>query len=348
MANISPQKGVLRRVGLIYVSDDQPGIRRRRRSKGFAYIGISGRAIRAKKSLHRFATLVIPPAWRDVWICPQSRGHIQATGRDARGRKQYIYHPAWRELRDQAKYGRMVAFARSLGPLRRRLERDLRRAALCKEKVVAAVVRLLLTALIRVGNEEYTRQNGSFGATTLRDRHVNIEGAWLRFQFRGKSGVKHAIDLRDRRLAKVVKACQELPGQELFQFVGPGGVLGSVTSQDVNAYLRDATRQDFTAKDIRTWAGTVCAALALGEFEPWQSEAQAKRNIVAAIDAVAKKLGNTKAVCRRCYIHPAIFDAYLGGAFRLDEGQGARHIAKSLAHLSTDEAAVFSILRQYE
>jgi len=330
----------------VYANDEQPGIRRRQRRGKFEYIGPSGRRIRSARVLKRIKGLVIPPAWNEVWICPHSRGHIQATGRDARGRKQYIYHPKWRILRDSAKYDRLSAFAQALGPLRKRLDRDLRRRGLSKDKVVATVVALMESTLMRVGNEEYVKQNGSFGITTLRNRHVAIEGPCLHFQFRGKSGVLHTIDIHDRRLAKIVKACQELPGQELFEYIGADGAIHSVRSEDVNAYLRAATGHDFTAKDIRTWAGTVLAAEALRQCDCAGSEAQAKRNIVAAIEQVARKLGNTKTVCRQCYIHPAVFQAYHDG--RLSEtpaGKRARSIARALAHLSADEASLYLLLQ---
>jgi DNA topoisomerase-1 len=335
-----------REAGLWYVSDRTPGMRRLRTHNGFRYRTAGGKALRDRKQLARIRSLVIPPAWKDVWICPDPRGHLQATGRDARGRKQYLYHPRWREARDQYKYDRLLAFGKSLGKLRRRLGRDLRRPGFHKDKIVATVVRLLQTTFIRVGNKEYARQNNSFGLTTLRDHHVSINGAGVRFSFQGKSGVQHAVDLHDRRLAKIIKQCQELPGQELFQYVDGAGQR-AVKSEDVNAYLRDATGQDFTAKDFRTWAGTVLAAVALQEFQSYDSLAQAKRHIVHAIEAVAKRLGNTKTVCRQCYVHPAVFDAYLDGSFRETMcGQVERELTRSLAHLAPEEAAVLAFLQK--
>jgi DNA topoisomerase-1 len=337
----------LRRARLVYASDEQPGIRRLPGRHAFDYIGPTGRPIKNERRLKRFAALVIPPAWTDVWICPHPRGHIQATGRDARGRKQYIYHPDWREVRDLAKYDRLAAFAQALGALQKRLDRDLRRPGLSKRKVVATVIRLLQTTLIRVGNEEYAKQNGSFGMTTLRNRHVQIEGTRLRFQFRGKSGVEHAIDVRDRRLAKIVKACQELPGQILFAYVGDDEIVRAVKSEDVNAYLHAATGQDFTAKDFRTWAGTVLAAVTLSACEVGSSEAQIKRSLAAAVGSVAKKLGNTKTICRQCYVHPAIFEAYRTGQLvNFLDADSTRPVAKSLAHLTSAEAGVLALLRR--
>jgi DNA topoisomerase I len=303
-----------RTAGLRYVSDGGPGIRRLSSGRGFRYVGPDGKAVRDAEALARIRSLAIPPAWTDVWICPRADGHLQATGRDARGRKQYRYHPRWREVRDGTKYDRMVAFALALPRLRARIDEDLRRRGLPREKVLAAVVRLLETTHIRVGNDEYAKQNGSYGLTTLRDRHADIDGATVRFRFRGKSGVRHDVALTDRRLARVVGRCQELPGQELFQYVDDDGQVRDVTSADVNDYLRDMTGQEFTAKDFRTWAATVLAAHTLVGFEAASSQTEAKRKIVAAVAAVAERLGNSKAVCRKCYIHPAVFDAYLDGS----------------------------------
>jgi DNA topoisomerase-1 len=256
---------------------------------------------------------VIPPAWTQVWICPDPRGHVQATGRDARGRKQYRYHPRWREVRDQAKYGRLIAFAKSLPVIRRRTGADMKQAGLTRRKVLAAAVQLLEKTLIRIGNEEYARENGSIGLTTMRDRHAVVKGTHVHFEFKGKSGVAHAIDLHDVRLARIVKACRDLPGHELFQYVDDEGSRHTIDSADVNEYLREVSGEDFTAKDFRTWAGTVLAAKALSEAAGPRSHADARRRVVAAIESVAKKLGNTKAVCRKCYIHPVVVDAYLSG-----------------------------------
>ncbi len=333
--------------GLKHVDDTSPGWSRRRVGKSFRYFDASGRAIRDENTLGRIKSLVIPPAWTEVWICPNADGHLQATGRDERGRKQYRYHPKWRAVRDETKYGRMVAFARALGPLRKKLEHDLSRPGLPREKVLAAVVRLLETTLIRVGNDEYARTNQSFGLTTMRDRHAKIEGATVRFEFKGKSGVKHAIRLEDRRLAKVIRRCQELPGQELFQYEDPDGTRHDIGSDDVNAYLREATGADFTAKDFRTWAGTVLASLALQEFQAFDSQAQAKKNLLRAIESVSKKLGNTPTVCRKCYIHPGVIDAYLDGSMIATLQQKAQKaMNRSLAHLRPEEAAVLALLQR--
>jgi DNA topoisomerase-1 len=260
--------------------------------------------------LARIRSLAIPPAWRDVWICPVAEGHLQAVGRDARHRKQYRYHPEWRSVRDETKFDRMADFGKILPTIRRRVKRDLARSGLSREKVLATIVRLLETTLVRVGNEEYTRQNDSYGLTTLRNRHVNITGPKVNFYFRGKSGRKHAISVRDPFLAKIVRRLRDLPGYELFQYVDEGGEIRSIGSMDVNDYLREITGRDFTAKDFRTWAGTVLAVEALCEGEPFTTQKQAKKNIVAAVEKVAERLGNTVAVCRKCYIHPAVFEAY--------------------------------------
>jgi DNA topoisomerase-1 len=289
---------------------------------------------------------VIPPAWADVWISPDPRGHLQATGRDARGRKQYRYHPRWREVRDETKYYRLIGFAQALPSVRRRTAADLRKSGLPKEKVLAAVVQLLEKTLIRVGNDEYARQNRSFGLTTLRDGHVEVSGGKVTFSFRGKSGVEHEVDLDDRRLARVVKACRDLPGQELFQFVDEHGKRQTIESADVNEYLREVTGEDFTSKDFRTWAGTVLAAQLLRDFAGFDSEAQAKRNIVRAVESVAKRLGNTKAVCRKCYIHPAVLDAYMDGSMLATVAQRARRVAQAADALSPGEAAVLGLLQR--
>jgi DNA topoisomerase-1 len=270
---------------------------------------------------------------------------LQATGRDARGRKQHRYHPRWREVRDETKYHRMIAFAKALPEIRRRTDADLRRPGLPKEKVLAAVVQLLEKTLIRVGNDEYARQNKSFGLTTLRDGHVEVSGERVTFAFRGKSGVQHEVDLQDRRLARVVKACRDLPGYELFQYVDESGTRQTIESSDVNGYLREIIGEEFTSKDFRTWAGTVLAAQLLKEFEVFTSESQAKRNIVKAVESVAKRLGNTKAVCRKCYIHPAVFDAYLDGSMLETVAQRARRAAQDAAALSAGEAAVLGLLQ---
>jgi DNA topoisomerase-1 len=335
-----------RAAGLRYTSDTKPGIRRVRKGSGFTYVDASGKAVRAALELHRIRSLVIPPAWTRVWISPDSRGHLQATGRDARGRKQYRYHAKWREVRDQTKYHRMIGFAQALPGIRRRAAQDLKRPALTRAKVVAAVVQLLEKTLIRVGNDEYARQNRSFGLTTLRDGHVEVKGSVVRFSFRGKSGVEHEVDLNDRRLARVVRQCRDLPGYDLFQYLDENGHRQTIASEDVNAYLKEVTGEEYTSKVFRTWAGTVLAAQMLKELEAFGSESQAKKNIVRAVEAVAKRLGNTKAVCRKCYIHPAIFNAYLDGSMLKTVAQRARRAARSADSLSVGEAAVLALLQR--
>jgi DNA topoisomerase-1 len=331
----------------LYVDDTSPGIRRRRSGKGFAFTTPDGQRLKDARELARIKALGIPPAWTDVWICPSPRGHIQATGRDVRGRKQYRYHTRWREVRDETKYHRMIAFALVLPNLRARVDEDLRRPGLPREKVLATVLRLLETTLVRVGNEEYARQNDSFGLTTLRDEHAEIDGSTIRFRFRGKSGKEHEVDVRDRRVARIVQRCQDLPGNELFQYVDEQGQVVKVTSGDVNEYLRSVTGDDFSAKDFRTWAGTVLAARALSELSAFDSAADAKRNVVKAIEEVAKRLGNTRAICKRCYVHPAIIDAYLEGAMIDVLRQRAEaELATELAHLPPEEAAVLGLLQQ--
>ena len=331
--------------GLRYVTDDGPGVRRRRAGKGFAYIGPDGNRITDAERIAWFKGLAIPPAWTDVWISPIRRGHIQATGRDARGRKQYRYHPRWREVRDEAKYGRLIAFARALPRIRRRTDRDLRRRGLPREKVLALVVRLLEATLIRVGNDEYARENRSFGLSTMRNRHVEVAGADMRFCFRGKGGKEHEIDVRDRRLAALVRKCQELPGQELFQYIDADGGRHDVTSDDVNEYLREISAEAFTAKDFRTWAGTVAASLALAEFLEVDGEAARKKAIVGAIEDVAKRLGNTPAVCRACYVHPELLASYLDGTMVDALSERARGVGRGAHALRPEEAAVLGLLQ---
>ena len=291
-----------------------PCIKRIRAGKSFRYVGAAGRPIRDPKTLGRIRALVIPPAWTDVAICPSPNGHLQAVGRDARGRKQYRYHAHYREVRDQAKFSRMVAFGTVLAIIRRQVEKDLRRPGLPKDKVLATVVRLLETSFIRVGNDEYARENDSFGLTTLKNRHVAIEGARLRFHFRGKSGLEHTIELTDRRLAGIVRRCQDLPGYALFEYTGENGNVCSVESADVNRYIRQIAGDDFTAKDFRTWAGTTLAIRELAAAGPSETERDAKRAVVNAVKSVAGLLGNRPATCRKYYIHPAILDAYMDGS----------------------------------
>ncbi|HEY7320107.1 MAG TPA: DNA topoisomerase IB [Candidatus Binatia bacterium] len=330
---------------LRYVTDDLPGITRKRTRKGFRYFDSQGRELRQRETLRRIESLAIPPAWNDVWISPWANAHLQATGRDAKGRKQHRYHARWREIRDQTKFDRLSAFGRVLPGLRRRLNRDLARPGLPREKVLATVVKLLETTFIRVGNEEYARHNGSFGLTTMRNKHAKVSGATIRFEFRGKSGKTFSLDLNDRRLAKIVNYCQELPGQELFQYIDDAGQRRTISSSDVNAYLREVSGEDFTAKDFRTWAGTVLAAGVLREIRHFDTKAQAKRNIVSAIETVAKRLGNTRSVCRKCYIHPAVIDAYIDGSLPDTLSQKVnRKTAQSADKLNPDESAVMLIL----
>jgi DNA topoisomerase I len=299
--------------GLRYVSDDQPGYTRKLKGDDFEYFDTEGKPIRDEQRLLRIERLAIPPAYTDVWICPASNGHVQATGRDARGRKQYRYHERWRVVRDENKYERIVIFGQALPKIRRRVSKDLSLPGLPQNKVLATVVQLLQRTFIRVGNEEYARENKSFGLTTMKDRHVDIKGSKLRFRFRGKSGKQHEVDMQDRRIAKIVSKLQDLPGQDLFQYVDDSGEIRDITSEDVNNYLGEITGEDFTAKDFRTWAGTVLAAMALTALGAFETKKQAKANIKDAISAVAKILGNTPAICRKCYVHPAVLENYLDG-----------------------------------
>ncbi|MEW5683843.1 MAG: DNA topoisomerase IB [Pseudomonadota bacterium] len=324
--------------GLTYVTDQDPGIRREpARGHGFNYVDGRGKRVADEKTLERIRALVIPPAWTDVWICPTASGHLQAVGRDQRGRKQYRYHARWRESRDGDKYDRLIAFGRALPRLRAQVDRDLNRRGLPRDKVLAAVVRVMEKTLIRVGNEEYARRNKSFGLTTLRDRHVKVGTAKAVFEFRGKSGKVHQTGFNDRRLARIVRACQDLPGQRLFQYLDDDGQRRAVESADVNAYIRDALGEDFSAKDFRTWAGTVAAAQALMLSEPCGGASQARRNINTCVKAVAGLLGNTAAVARGAYIHPAVLAAYSEG--RLDLRTRSEDRAFELAVLRFLEAA---------
>ena len=329
-----------RSAGLRYVSDCQPGLRREMGSLGFRYKRTDGRLVRNAADLKRIRSLAIPPAWTDVWICRDPKGHLQATGRDARGRKQYRYHAGWRASRDENKFDRMQVFAAALPKIRARTAADIAQAGLPREKVLATVVQLLEKSLIRVGNEEYAKTNDSFGLTTLRDKHVDVKGSTLRFEFRGKSGKRHSVGVNDRRLARIVKQCRDLPGQELFQYIDDDGRRQHVNSADVNAYLREITAEEFTAKDFRTWSGTVLAAAALREFEKPASINQAKKDVVKAIEAVAGVLGNTPAVCRKSYIHPGVIDAYVDGSI------GELRPTKRIATLRSDEAATLGILQR--
>jgi DNA topoisomerase-1 len=327
------------------VSDTTPGIRRRRAGRGFTYLTPDGRTLRDRATLARIRSLAIPPAYTDVWICPIPNGHLQATGRDARGRKQYRYHPRWREVRDETKFGRMLTFSESLPRLRQRVEEDLARPGLPREKVLAAVVRLLECTGIRVGNEEYARSNRSFGLTTLRDHHVEISGSTMRFEFRGKSGKVHRVTLSDRRLARIVARCQAVPGAELFQYVDDEEGRVAIGSGDVNDYLRGITGDDFTAKDFRTWAGTLQAVAALEELGPAATEREAKSTILRAIDQVAERLNNTRAVCRKYYVHPAVLERYEAGTLHeaLANGTGSSSAGEGL---DPSEKALVRLLRE--
>jgi DNA topoisomerase-1 len=332
--------------GLRYVCDMGPGIRRIKKGSGFSYIGPDEKPVRDMVMLKRIRSLVIPPAWKNVWICSDPDGHVQAVGRDAKGRKQYRYHARWRQVRDETKYDRLLAFGRVLPRIRRQVASDLAARNLSRNKILATVVRLLETTLIRVGNEEYARANDSFGLTTMRDRHAKVNGANVRFEFRGKSGIIHAVDVTDRRLARIVKQSRDLPGYELFQYIDEQGARRSIDSSDVNAYLRQVAGEEFTAKDFRTWAGTVLAAGALQALPKHDSPAQAKRNVVAAVEAVAKRLGNTKAICRKCYIHPDIINAYMDGTLAgLLRQRVSREVARACRDLPRDEASVLACLQ---
>ncbi len=331
--------------GLRYVTDAKPGIQRRPYRGTFRYIGVDGKPVRDRDTVKRIRSLVIPPAWVDVWICPAANGHLQATGRDARGRKQSRYHPHWREARDETKYEHMIEFGDALPGIRKRVDHDLKLAGLPRDKVLATVIRLMETTSIRVGNEEYARENKSYGLTTMRNRHVGVHGAKITFDFAGKSGVHHTIDVENRRLAKIVQTCLDLPGYELFQFVDEQGDRHSIDSSDVNGYLQEITGQHFTAKDFRTWAGTVLAAMLLREFEPYESQTQAKKNVIQAIKTVAERLGNTPSVCRKCYIHPAVLEHYFSGAMlEAVETEVAAQVDRQLKDLRAEEFALLTLL----
>ena len=328
--------------GLRYTTDEQPGIRRRRTGRGFTYLDRDGVPVRDPGELRRISRLAIPPAWTDVWISPSPLGHIQATGRDARGRKQYRYHERWREVRDEAKYGRLIDFAKALPRIRERVDADLGRSGIPRERVLATAVRILEETFIRVGNVEYARANGSFGLTTLRAKHVDVDGARIVFRFRGKSGKDHEVDVRDRRLARVVARLEQLPGQELFRYRDDEGELRTISSEDVNGYLRDISQEDLSAKDFRTWAGTLLAARALADLGPARNERVARKRVIQAIDVVSARLGNTRAVCRKCYVHPGVLEAYeaadLPAALRRPERARKGH------GLSSHEAALLAML----
>ena len=337
---------VAEEAGLRYVSDDQPGYTRKAKGDDFEYFDTDGKAIRDETRLLRIRRIGIPPAYKDVWICPSPNGHIQATARDARGRKQYRYHERWREARDENKYDRILVFGHALPKIRRQVNKDMGLHGLPRNKVLATVVHLLGRTFIRIGNEEYARENKSFGLTTMRNRHVDVKGAKLTFSFKGKSGVQHEIDVSDRRLANIIRKLQDLPGQDIFQYEDETGEVRNVDSQDVNDYLQEITGEEFTAKDFRTWAGTVLTAMALNAQGPVENQAQAKKNIKDAIAAVAKILGNTPTVCRKCYVHPVVLESYLDG----DMIEGLRQkteeaLSEQLEDLRAEEAAVMSFLQ---
>jgi DNA topoisomerase-1 len=356
-ANSSPAEGsgpieaatqAARQNGLRYVSDSAAGYRRLGDpEKGFRYNDPDGKPVKDAAVLARIKSLVIPPAWRDVWICRWPNGHIQVTGRDARNRKQYRYHPRWRSVRDEAKYDRMISFGKCLPSLRKEVDRALSLPGLPREKILAAIVHLLEATMMRIGNDEYARTNKSFGLTTLRNRHVRIDGSEVEFHFRGKSGVMHAIKLQDPRMARIIRRTRDLPGQDLFQYVDDDGVQHAIGSADVNEYLRELTGDDYTAKDFRTWAGTMLAAMALNEFQKFDSAAQAKKNIVQAIEEVAKKLGNTPTICRKCYVHPAIIESYLDGTMLTTlQKKVKQKLIEDIHALTPEEAAVLALLQQ--
>jgi DNA topoisomerase I len=332
---------------LRYVRDDIPGIHRKRNGKSFAYFDSDGKRITDEDELNRIKALAIPPAWTDVWICPYPNGHLQATGRDAKGRKQYRYHERWGRRRNRAKFDRMLAFGEALPKIRKRGKRDLALTGLPREKVLATVVRLMDTTFIRVGNSEYARDNSSYGLTTMRDRHVAISGSTIEFRFRGKSAKEHTVDIEDKRLAKIIQRSRELPGYELFQYLDEEGNTHDIGSTDVNDYLREATGEDFTAKDFRTWGGTLTALLCLRDSEAAENKTQTKHNIVQAIKAVAEQLGNTTAVCRKYYIHPAVIEAYEDGSFHATMNAYAAQ-TKATRGLRAEEGFVMAFLKEIE
>lgn len=344
--SIVDPKDAAQSVGLRYVSDARPGIRRRKTGTGFSYARADGSKLSDADVLKRIKALVIPPAWVDVWISPFADGHLQATGRDAKGRKQYRYHALFREVRESTKYEHVVAFADELPTIRKKVHEHMGRRGLPREKVLATVIHLLETTLIRIGNEDYAKQNNSYGLTTLKNRHVAVDGNEVRFRFTGKSGKQWSLRVRDRRVAKIIKACQDLPGQELLQYVDEAGDCQDVTSSDVNAYLKEITGKDVTAKDFRTWAGTVLAAMALNEVESFDSAAQAKRNLREAIEKVAARLGNTPTICRKCYVHPEVLNCYMDGNLVLElKSKAESELRGDVQNLKPEEAAVLALLR---
>ncbi len=332
--------------GLRYVSDACPGIRRKKSGKGFSYVRVDGSRLSERDVLKRIKALAVPPAWTDVWICAFAEGHIQATGRDAKGRKQYRYHTRFREVRESTKYEHVLAFADALPGIREKVKEHMSLRGLPRERVLATVVHLLETTLIRVGNDEYAEQNKSYGLTTLKNRHVAIDGNEVRFRFVGKSGKQWSLRVRDRRVAKIIRACQELPGQELLQYIDEAGNCQDVTSTDVNNYLKEITGKDITAKDFRTWAGTVLAVMALNELESFDSAAQAKRNLRVAIEKVAGKLGNTPTICRKCYVHPEVLNSYMDGNLVLElKSKADSELRGGMQNLKPEESAILALLR---
>jgi len=340
-------KGAAESVGLRYVSDARPGIGRRKSGKGFSYTRVDGSRLSEPDVLGRIKALAVPPAWTDVWICPFTDGHIQATGRDARGRKQYRYHARFREVRESTKFERVIAFADVLPSIREKVQEHMALRGLPREKVLATVVHLLETTLIRVGNDDYARENNSYGLTTLKNRHVAVEGNAVRFRFTGKSGKQWSLRVKDRRIAKIIRACQELPGQELLQYVDEDGNRQDVTSTDVNDFLKEISGRDITAKDFRTWAGTVLTAMALNELERFDSATQAKRNLRTAIEKVAARLGNTPTICRKCYVHPEVLNSYMDGDLVLQpKSKAESELGGAIGSLKPEEAAVLALLRR--
>jgi DNA topoisomerase-1 len=332
--------------GLSYASKDEPGIIRRRAGKGFSYRGPDGKVINDKAALARIRALAIPPAWENVWVCADPNGHIQAVGYDARGRKQYRYHAKFREIREDVKYEHMIAFADALPSLRQKVKKDMSAPGMGRRKILATVVNLLETTMIHVGNGSYAKENKSYGLTTLLNRHVKVDGSELKFQFKGKSGKEWRLSVRDRRIAKIVRNCQELPGQHLFQYIDEDGKRQAVTSADVNDYLKEVSGANITAKDFRTWTGTVLAAMALSEFEKADTKARAKKNVTRAVERVASTLGNTPTICRKCYIHPGVVDAYLDGNLLLEVQKDIdKQLSQDMEALRAEEAAVLSFLR---
>ncbi len=344
--HVAPEESA-KAAGLRYVSDAKPGIKRETFKDEFRYRKPDSSVVTEDEVLGRIKALVIPPAWTKVWISTHANGHLQATGRDARGRKQSRYHSKWREVRDENKYERMTHFAEALPLIRARVKHDLGLHGLPREKVLATIVSLMETTHIRVGNAEYAKENHSYGLTTMQDKHVDVQGAEIKFHFQGKSRVEHTISLHDKRLARIIRQCEELPGHELFQFLDHEGNHHVIDSQAVNDYLREVTGQHFTAKDFRTWAGTVLAAQLLQGFDPFTSASQAKKNIVDAIKQVASQLGNTPSVCRKCYVHPAVLEAYMGGtSVKEAKREVDREIAKHEHALRDEEQSLMNLLAE--